>query len=75
VSVQECNTEAGADATLPDSPVVTYTRLSTPDIMHINAIVSVVGRIKIGNRWAIVDRSRGKASTRFLDDEGNDEYE
>jgi hypothetical protein len=25
--------------------------------------------------WAIVDQSRGKASTRFLDDEGNDEYE
>jgi hypothetical protein len=72
--VKECKTN-GRDAALPENPFVTYTQLSTPDIVHADTIVAVVGRVRTGNAWAIVDRSRHSARTRFVDDEGNDDYE
>jgi hypothetical protein len=44
-------------------------------MIHTNTIVAVVGRIQMGNTWAIVDRSWGNARTQFVDDEGNIEFE
>jgi hypothetical protein len=72
--VKECKTD-GRDAAMPQSPVVTYTQMSTPDIVHVSTIVAVVGRIQMGNTWAIIDRSRHNVRTSFVDDEGNDEYD
>jgi hypothetical protein len=72
--IKECKTD-GRDAALRENPVVSYTQLSSPDIVHANTIVAVVGRVKLGSAWAIVDRSRHSARPRFLDEEGNDEYE
>ncbi|KAG8726717.1 hypothetical protein FRC10_006836 [Ceratobasidium sp. 414] len=72
VRIKECNT-GGVDAAQPHSPVVTYTRLSTPDIIHINTIEHVIGRVRIdGRKWAIIDRSRNGARTQFIDDDGNE---
>ncbi|KAG9074820.1 hypothetical protein FRC06_010440 [Ceratobasidium sp. 370] len=72
--VKECKTN-GRDAALPENPLVSYTQLSTPDIIHANTIIGVVGRVKLGNAWAIVDRGRHSARTQFVDDEGNEEYD
>ncbi|CAE6472142.1 unnamed protein product [Rhizoctonia solani] len=76
LKVEPCNTR-GLDATNPKTPVVTYTDrdVSTPDIIHANTLVAVVGRVKMNNKWAIVDRSRGNARTQFVDDEGNVEFD
>jgi hypothetical protein len=71
--VKECKTD-GRDAALPQNPLVSYTQLSPPDIVHANTIIAVIGRVKIGNAWAIVDRSRHSACTQFVDDDGNEEY-
>ncbi|CAE6451716.1 unnamed protein product [Rhizoctonia solani] len=68
--VQECVT-GGLDATLRENPLVTYTRMKTPDIIHIESINAVVGRVNIGNRtWAIIDRSRHGARTQFVEENG-----
>ncbi|CUA77976.1 hypothetical protein RSOLAG22IIIB_12956 [Rhizoctonia solani] len=68
--VQECIT-GGLDATLRENPLVTYTRMKTPDIIHMESINAVVGRVDIGNRtWAIIDRSRHGARTQFVDENG-----
>lgn len=72
--VRECNTN-GLDAALPAHPVVTYTRLSTPDIVHASTMVAAVGRVKVGNGWAIIDKSRDAARPRFVDEEGGDDYD
>ncbi|KAG8729570.1 hypothetical protein FRC10_003791 [Ceratobasidium sp. 414] len=74
LAVRECNTD-GSDATLPENPVVTYNRLANPELIHVDTAVAVVGRIQMGNKWAIVDRSRGNIHTQFVDEEGNDDYE
>ena len=69
--VQECMT-GGLDATLRENPLVTYTRMKTPDIIHIESINAVIGRVDIGNRtWAIIDRSRHGARTQFVDENGD----
>ncbi|KAG9082245.1 hypothetical protein FRC07_014265 [Ceratobasidium sp. 392] len=64
--VQDCNTPNGADASKPESPIVTYNRLKSPEIINLGAIQAAVGRIRVGGRatWAIVDRSNG-ARTQF----------
>jgi hypothetical protein len=74
--VEPCNTR-GLDAASPANPVVTYTErdVGSPDIIHVNTIVAVVGRIQMGNTWAIVDRSRDNVRTQFVDDDGNTEFE
>ncbi|KAB5593712.1 Dynein heavy chain, cytoplasmic [Ceratobasidium theobromae] len=74
--VQTCETR-GQDAASRESPVVTYTERGTrsPDIIHANTIIAVVGRIRMGTTWAIVDRSRGNARTQFVDDDGNIEFD
>ncbi|KAG9095747.1 hypothetical protein FS749_009884 [Ceratobasidium sp. UAMH 11750] len=74
LAVQECKTD-GRDAVLLANPVVTYTQLASTVLIHVDTVVAVVGRVRIGNAWAIVDRSRGNARTRFVDEEGNDDYE
>ncbi|KAG9079645.1 hypothetical protein FRC06_007605, partial [Ceratobasidium sp. 370] len=71
--VRECKTN-GLDAALPENPVVTYTQMSSPDIIHVRTIVAVVGRVQMGNSWAIVDRSRDSARTQFVNEEGDEEY-
>jgi hypothetical protein len=49
---------------------------TSPDIIHIDTIVAVVGRIHMGgNNWAVVDRSRGGARTQFVDEDGNIEFD
>ncbi|KAG9077980.1 hypothetical protein FS749_010093 [Ceratobasidium sp. UAMH 11750] len=71
VHVQECNTR-GLDATDPRTPLVTYNRLDTPEIIHLGTVHAAVGRIKVGGRntWAIIDRTKG-AQTQFNNEEGN----
>jgi hypothetical protein len=72
VRIKECNT-GGLDAALPETPLVTYNRLSSPDMVHIDTVNAVVGRIQTVNRtWAIIDRSRSGARTQFVDEEGNE---
>ncbi|CAE7062528.1 unnamed protein product [Rhizoctonia solani] len=72
VRIQECNT-GGLDATKRANRVVKYTQLSTPDIIHIDTINAVIGRMKSDNRnWAILDRSASGARTQFIDEAGNE---
>ncbi|CAE6476283.1 unnamed protein product [Rhizoctonia solani] len=51
--------------------------MSTPDIIHLDSITYVVGRVKIAhNTWAIVDRSTSGARTQFVDANGEvEEFE
>ncbi|KAF8691635.1 Transposase family tnp2, partial [Rhizoctonia solani] len=70
--VKECQT-SGLDATLRGSPLVTYCRMSTPEIIHIESINAAVGRVNLGNNtWAIVDRSRNGARTQFVEENSAD---
>ncbi|KAB5587614.1 hypothetical protein CTheo_8947 [Ceratobasidium theobromae] len=72
VRVKECQT-GGFDAALPKNPLVTYRRIGTPDIIHIESINAVIGRISLDNNtWAIIDRSRNGARTQFVQDDGED---
>ena len=34
-----------------------------------------MGRIRVGNRWGIIDRARGLARTVFVEEEEQDGYE
>ncbi|QRW14127.1 Transposase family Tnp2 protein [Ceratobasidium sp. AG-Ba] len=68
-AVQQCNTD-GSDAVRPETPVVTYTELGPINLVHIDTIISVVGRIQLGATWAIVDRSRDCVRPQF--DDGDD---
>jgi hypothetical protein len=70
--VKECNT-GGRDTSKPNHPIVTYNRLSSPDIIHLETVNAVIGRVAVSDWvWAIVDRSRNGVRTQFVDDEGND---
>ncbi|CEL54837.1 hypothetical protein RSOLAG1IB_11782 [Rhizoctonia solani AG-1 IB] len=72
VCIKECQT-GGLDATLRENPLVTYSRMSTPEMIHIESINAVVGRISIGDKkWAIVDRSQNGARTQFVEESGKD---
>ncbi|KAG9120843.1 hypothetical protein FRC07_003501 [Ceratobasidium sp. 392] len=73
-AIKACNTD-GSDAVQPETPVVTYTELEPINMVHINTIIAVVGRIKLGEMWAIVDRSRENTRPTFNDDDDNDEGE
>lgn len=71
--VKECQTD-GLDAALPQNPLVIYRRTRTPDIIHLDAITYVVGRVEIvHNTWAIIDRSTNGARTQFVDPHGEPE--
>jgi hypothetical protein len=80
VRVKTCNGTNGLDAALPENPLVTFRSLSTPDIIHIETVTAVVGRMPIEvnmdgrrNTWAIIDRSRSGARTQFVDDEDDED--
>ena len=65
--VQSCETD-GKDASLES---VTYTKLEGKTrIIELTAISCVVGRVKIGtgNRWGIIDRSKGLVRPAFIED-------
>ena len=61
--IEPCLTQ-GKDAT---KEVVTYRRTSTTIFVDLQVIGSVVGRVKRGNEWAIIDRSEDLARTAFVD--------
>ncbi|CAE6475319.1 unnamed protein product [Rhizoctonia solani] len=65
--IQPCDTR-GMDATRPETPVVSYEDMLTPHMVHLNTIEAVIGRVRRGNRWAIVDRNRSGIRTHFVDD-------
>ncbi|KAG8725973.1 hypothetical protein FRC10_007583 [Ceratobasidium sp. 414] len=68
--VQTCLGTCGCDASLPENPVIKYSRMSTPDIYHLKTINAVVGWIKISrNEWAIIDTSRNGMRVEFVDEE------
>lgn len=69
--VQPCDTR-GVDAALPQNPLVKYSRMLSPYLIHAQTIDAVIGRIRLDNSWAIIDRSRSGARTQFINDEGND---
>ncbi|QRW06953.1 hypothetical protein RhiLY_05952 [Ceratobasidium sp. AG-Ba] len=71
-AVRECDTD-GSDAVNPETPVVTYNELGPINLVHIDTIISVVGRIQLGQTWAIVDRSRDNARPQFDDDYDDDD--
>ncbi|QRW11694.1 Transposase family Tnp2 protein [Ceratobasidium sp. AG-Ba] len=73
-AVRECNTN-GSDAVNPATPVVTYTELGPINLVHIDTIISVVGRIQLGQTWAIVDRSRDNVHPQFDDDYDDEDEE
>ncbi len=69
--VLPCDTN-GQDAALRANPVVTYKKLLPACLIHIQTVVAVVGRVRVANEWAIVDRSRGMVRPTFVDNDGND---
>ena len=72
--ISECET-GGLDAADPRNRVVVYSEMRTPDIIHINTISAVVGRMSLDDadrRWAIIDRSASGARTQFVDEAGNE---
>ncbi|QRW02701.1 Transposase family tnp2 [Ceratobasidium sp. AG-Ba] len=72
--VRTCKTN-GRDAALAENPSVTYTEITTPDIIHINTITHVVGRVQTDARtWAIIDRSWNGMRTQFVDGNGDVEH-
>ena len=54
--VKLCKTEEGEDASLE---LVWYRDMETVRAFDIATIDCVVGRIKVGDRWGIIDRSYG----------------
>ncbi|CUA71179.1 hypothetical protein RSOLAG22IIIB_09405 [Rhizoctonia solani] len=71
--VKDCQTD-GLDAALPENPLVIYQRIRSPEIIHLDAITYVVGRVEIAhNTWAIIDRSTNGARTQFVDPNGEPE--
>ncbi|KAG8680797.1 hypothetical protein FRC09_017967 [Ceratobasidium sp. 395] len=77
--VLECNT-GGLDAADPANPLVTFDMArmlrNSPIMINVSAIIAAVGIVNLsGNRWAILDRSRGCARPQFIDEDGNIEHE
>jgi hypothetical protein len=66
-----CITE-GKDATCE---LTTYGRVSTSIVIDLQTIGCVVGRVKRGKTWGIVDRSGELARTVFVDQQDIDEDE
>ncbi|KAG8752536.1 hypothetical protein FRC12_011905, partial [Ceratobasidium sp. 428] len=71
-AVKQCNTD-GSDAVRPETPVVTYDQLGPVNLIHVYTIISVVGRIRLGEKWGIVDRSRDNIRPQFDDYYDEDE--
>lgn len=46
---------------------VWYTRLKKPQFVNVGTIQCVVGRIKVGNRWGIIDTRLEASWTSFVD--------
>ncbi|KAG8685708.1 hypothetical protein FRC08_012954 [Ceratobasidium sp. 394] len=69
--VLPCDTN-GQDAALRANPVVTYKKLLPARLIHVQTVIAVVGRVRLANEWAIVDRSRGMVRPTFVDDDGNE---
>ena len=58
-----------ADAkTLPGGNIYYYSREGSLEVVDVNCIQCGVGRIKDGNKWAIVDRSEEHTPSLFADD-------
>jgi hypothetical protein len=67
--VEPCIT-LGKDTT---KEVTTYQRTSSTIFIDLQAIGCVVGRIKRGNNWAIINRSEDLARTVFVEQELDEE--
>jgi hypothetical protein len=63
--IQPCST-SGKDAT---REVTTYSETTVPVVVDLRTVECVVGRVKQGNEWGIVDRSGEFARTVFVDPE------
>lgn len=63
--------DAKGDAT---RDLVWYSKLRSPEFVHVATIQCVVGRVKVGNRWGIIDTSVHCSRTSFFgsDDEDDD---
>jgi hypothetical protein len=66
--IQPCSTR-GRDAT---RELATYVETTMPVVINLCTIECVVGRVRRGNEWAIVDRSGDFARTVFVDPEDDD---
>jgi hypothetical protein len=58
-----CST-CGRDAT---KELTTYTETTAPIVIDLRAVECVVGRVKRGNEWSVIDRSGDFARTVFTD--------
>jgi hypothetical protein len=67
--VEPCST-GGKDAT---RELTTYEATTAPIIIDLRTIECVVGRVRRGNEWGIIDRSGDFARTVFVDPGDNDE--
>ncbi|KAF8512809.1 hypothetical protein JB92DRAFT_2926436 [Gautieria morchelliformis] len=61
--VMPCST-GGRDAT---KVVTTYSLTMAPIVIDLRTVECVVGRVRRGNEWGIVDRSGDYARTVFVD--------
>jgi hypothetical protein len=52
---------------------VWYSEMGNLITVNISTIQCAVGRIKVGQKWGILDLNYGCTSTTFMDDEGDDE--
>jgi hypothetical protein len=52
---------------------VWYSEMGNMIAVNVSTIQCAVGRVKIGQRWGILDLNYGCASTTFMDDEGDEE--
>ncbi|QRV78025.1 Transposase family tnp2 [Ceratobasidium sp. AG-Ba] len=69
--IKICKDTNGVDAALPGN-TVEYRSLDTDELLHIELINAVVGRVPLNrNTWGIIDTSRDGARTQFRD--GNDD--
>jgi hypothetical protein len=66
--IQPCSTR-GRDAT---RELTTYAETTTPVVIDLRTIECVVGRVRRGNEWGIVDRSGDFARTVFVDLDDDD---
>lgn len=63
-------TDAKGDATYDR---VWYTKLKKPEFLHVGTIQCVIGRVRVGNRWGVIDTSLYCERTRFVDDSDDED--
>ena len=51
-----------------DNGIYYYSREGPLEVVDVNCVQCLVGRVKDGNEWAIVDRSEGHARSVFVAD-------